>query len=61
VDDYDSTPADFDGMFSSVIETRQHDIDTIWERRSAMLQHIQADEWQTIVSLAKMEAEEDAK
>ena len=30
----------------------------IWERRSAMLKHIQAAEWQTIISSAKAKMEE---
>lgn len=61
VEDYDSKPADFDDMFSSAIARREQEVNTIWERRSALLTHIQADEWQSIISSAKAEMEEDKK
>ena len=61
VENYDSKPAEFDSMFSSVIEKRQQEVNNIWDRRSAMLQHINADEWQTIISSAKSKMEEKRK
>ena len=53
VENYDSKPAEFDSMFSSVLAKRKQEVNTIWERRSAMLKHINADEWTTIISSVK--------
>ena len=61
VKNYDSTPEAFDQMVSGGFARRQQEIENIWKRRSAMLAHINADEWQTIISSAKAEAEEDKK
>jgi hypothetical protein len=61
VEDHDSKPADFDSMFSSAVARREREVDAIWERRSALLTHIRADEWQTIISNAKAEMEADKK
>jgi hypothetical protein len=61
VKDYDSTAEEFDQMVSGSFARRHQEIENIWERRSAMLAHIQADEWQTIISSAKAKAEEDKK
>ena len=61
VKNYDSTPEAFDQMVSGSFARRQQEIETIWKRRSAMLAHTNADEWQTIISSAKAEAEEDKK
>ena len=61
VKNYDSTPEQFDQMASGSFVRRQQEIETIWKRRSAMLAHIQADEWQTIISSAKTKAEEKKK
>jgi hypothetical protein len=59
VEDYESTPEDFDNMIASVFERREQEVSAIWEQRSALLTHIQADEWQTIISSAKAEMEAD--
>ena len=61
VEDYDSMPEDFDAMIASVFERREQEVDAIWEERSALLTHIQADEWQTIIAGAKADMEEDRK
>ena len=61
VKNYDSTPEQFDQMASGSFVRRQQEIETIWKRRSAMLAHIQADEWQTIINNAKAKAEEKKK
>lgn len=61
VEDYDSTPEDFDNMIASVFERREQEVNAIWEERSALLTHIQADEWQTIIAGAKADMEEDRK
>lgn len=59
---YDSTPEEFDQMFSGTLARSEQDVELIWERRSAMLTHIQSDQWQTIISSAKAaQAEEQAK
>jgi len=60
IKDYDSKPEDFDRLFSSVLAKRQELVDKIWDDRSAMLQHIRPDEWQTIMSGAKEAAEKEA-
>lgn len=61
VENYESTPEEFDQMVSGVFTKRKQEVETLWDRRSAMLTHIKPDEWQTIVSSAKMKAEEKAK
>lgn len=61
VEDYDSTPEDFDNLFASVFENREQEVNAIWDQRSALLTHIQADEWQTIIASAKAEMEADKK
>ena len=61
VENYDSTPEEFDQMFANVLAKRQQEVDKIWDRRSAMLTHINADEWQAIISSAKAKMEEKRK
>jgi len=61
VKNYESTPEEFDQMISGVFTKRNQDVEKLWQRRSAMLAHIQADEWQTIISSASAKAEEDKK
>jgi hypothetical protein len=56
VDDYSSTPEAFDDLVASAFSRRQQEIDEIWKRRQAMLQHIEPEEWQAIVSSAKASA-----
>ncbi len=59
VENYESTPAEFDRLFSDAFARRGQEVETIWKRRSAMLAHIKADEWPAIISSAKAEAAED--
>lgn len=61
VKNYDSTPEEFDQMFSNVFVKRKQEVGKIWQRRSAMLAHIKANEWQTIINSAKAKAEGKAK
>jgi hypothetical protein len=61
VKNYESTPEQFDQMISGVLTKRKQEVETLWEQRSAMLTHIKADEWQTIVSSAKAKMEEKKK
>jgi hypothetical protein len=60
IKDYDSKPEDFDRLFSSVMTKRQKMTDKIWDDRTAVLQHVQADEWQAIISSARAEMEKEA-
>jgi hypothetical protein len=60
IKDYDSKPEDFDRLFSSVLARRQELVDKIWDDRTAMLQHVQPDEWQAIMSGARAAAEKAA-
>jgi hypothetical protein len=60
IKDYDSRPEDFDRLFSSVLARRQELVDKIWDDRTAMLQHVQPDEWRAIMSGAKAAAEKEA-
>jgi hypothetical protein len=60
IKDYDSKPEDFDRLFSSVLARRQELVDKIWDDRTAMLQHVQPDEWQAIMSGARAAAQKDA-
>lgn len=53
VEDYESTPDEFDQMIADVLASRKQEVATLWERRSAMLVHIDPDEWQAIVSSAQ--------
>jgi esterase/lipase len=55
---YDSTPEEFDQMFSSVLANNKQNVEIVWERRSAMLTHIQSDQWQSIISSAKAAQEQ---
>ena len=61
VEDYKSTPEDFDNMIASIFERREQEVDAIWQQRSALLTHVRADEWQTIISTARAEMEGDRK
>jgi uncharacterized protein (DUF488 family) len=61
VKNYESTPEEFNQMVSGAFTRRQQEVGTIWERRSAMLAHIKADEWQTIINSAKAKAGEKSK
>ena len=60
IKDYDSKPEDFDRLFSSVMARRQELVDKIWDDRTAVLQHVQPDEWQVIMSGARAEVEQNA-
>jgi hypothetical protein len=60
IKDYDSKPEDFDRLFSSTLTKRYALIDKIWDDRTAMLQHVRADEWQAIISGARAAAEREA-
>jgi hypothetical protein len=60
IKDYHSQPEDFDRLFSSVLAKRLELVDRIWDDRTAMLQHIQPDEWRAIMSGAKAAAEKEA-
>lgn len=61
VKNYESTPEEFDQMISGVFTKRKQEVEKLWQQRSAMLTHIKADEWQTIVSSAKAKMEEKKK
>ncbi len=61
VESYESTPAEFDRLFSDAYARRSQEVETIWQRRSAMLAHVKADEWQIIINSAKAESAEDKK
>jgi len=61
VENYDSNWEQFDKMISASAEERQQELDTIWDRRSAMLKYIHADEWQAIVKGAQAKVKEKEK
>ena len=61
VENHDSKPEDFDQMLAGVFEQRNQEVENFWQLRKAMLAHINADEWQTIVSSAKAKAKEKKK
>lgn len=61
VKDYKSTPEEFNQMISDVFAKRKQEVEEIWQQRSAMLTHIEADEWQAIVSSAKTKMEDNNK
>jgi len=61
VENYESTPAEFDRLFSDAFARRGQEVEKIWQQRSTMLAHIKADEWPAIISSAKAEAAEDKK
>ena len=48
-------------MISGVFAKRKQEVETLWERRAAMLEHIKADEWQVIISSAKAKMAEKEK
>ena len=57
---YDSKPDDFDRLFASVLARRDQQVNQLWDHRQSMLQHIQAEEWRTIISGARAEMEKEA-
>ena len=59
VKNYNSTPEEFDSTFSSGVAKRQEVLDKVWEDRIKMLSHISPEEWQTILSSAKLKSEEE--
>ena len=61
VENYESTPEEFDQMTADVFAKRKQEVEKLWQQRSAMLTHIKADEWQTIISSAKAKMEEKKK
>lgn len=61
VENYDSKPEDFDQMLAGVFEQRNKEVENFWQLRKDMLAHIEADEWQAIISSAKAEAAKDKK
>lgn len=61
VENYESKPQEFDVLLADAFTRRGQEAEEIWKQRSAMLSHIKADEWQTIMKKAKAEAEEDKK
>jgi putative NADH-flavin reductase len=60
IKDYGSKPEAFDALFSSALAKREVEIEKMWERRNAMLKHIQPDEWQAIMNSARSEMEKAA-
>jgi hypothetical protein len=48
-------------MFSTTLAKSKQDLELIWQRRSTMLVHIQADEWPSIVGGAKAAQDKAAK
>ena len=61
VGDYESTPAEYDQMMTNVFAKRKQEVETLWERRSAMLTHIKPEEWQAIISSSKAKMAEKKK
>ena len=59
VKNYNSTPEEFDSTFSSGVAKRQEVLDKVWEDRIKMLSYISPEEWQTILSSAKLKSEEE--
>jgi len=50
VRNYQSTPEEFDDLFSSALATRKRHVNALLDDREAMLKHIRLDEWQIIVA-----------
>lgn len=61
VKNYESTPEEFDQLISSAFTRRQQEVEKIWNQRKAMLAHMQADEWTTIINSAKAKMKEKNK
>ena len=57
VENYGSKPEDFDKFFSFTLDTRMRQIKKLIDDRQAMLQHINAEEWQEIIREAKVAVE----
>ena len=57
IKDYHSRPEQFDQLFSSALNKRQALTDKLWDDRQAMLTHIEAGEWKSIMRGAMAEAE----
>ena len=61
VKNYESTPEEFDQMLTDVFTKRKQEVETLWDRRSAMLTHIKPEEWQAIINSAKTKMEKKKK
>ena len=57
VKDYNSTPDEFNQQFATALDKRMQQITKLVSDRKAMLQHITAEEWQTIIHDATLAAE----
>ena len=58
--DYDSKPEDFDRLFADALANNQKLEEKLWDARQAMLGHIEAGEWQTIMKGAETEQKKQA-
>jgi hypothetical protein len=61
VRDHDSRPADFDRLFEARSADHLRRVDRIWAHRAAMLQHVQPEEWSTIIQRARASRDATAK
>ena len=59
VKNYNSTPEDFNKLFSTTFAERQEQIDNIWKQRSDMLTNIKPEEWKKIIASAESAAQEE--
>jgi ubiquinone biosynthesis protein UbiJ len=59
--DYESTPDDFDRSFAAALDNRMEQLKKAVNHRQAMLRHITAEEWRTIVHQARLAAEEKSE
>lgn len=57
IQDYHSTPTDFDQRLASASEKNKQQIDKLWDDRQVLLSHIKPTEWNTIISNAKTKME----
>jgi hypothetical protein len=61
IDDYHSTPADFDQQLAEASAKNKEQFDKMWSGRQALLSHIQPDEWKAILSGAQAEMQKKNK
>jgi hypothetical protein len=57
IKDYQSTAGDFDQLFTATLALRRQQLEKLWQDRNAMLKHVTAEEWSSIIKGAMAAAE----
>jgi hypothetical protein len=61
IEDYNSTPADFNQLLASGSGENKTRFDALWSDRQALLSHIKPDEWTAIIAGAQADMQKKKK